>query len=46
MLEIRRERSRWANLVGGLWVFVSEAVVVGVVIAFALLVAALVLWMV
>jgi hypothetical protein len=42
--EIRRQRSRWADLIGGLLVFVAEAVVVGIAIALALLVAALVLW--
>jgi len=46
MPEIRRERSRWTNLVGGVWVFVSEALIVGVAIILALLVSLLVLWIV
>jgi len=46
MAEIRRERSRWTYLAGGLWVFISEAVIVGVAIALALAAAVLVLWIV
>ena len=46
MPEFRRERNRWTNLVGGVWVFVSEALIVGVAVVLALLVALLVLWVV
>jgi len=44
MHEYRRHRSRWVNLIGGLWVFATEVAVVAVTVVVALLVAAVVLW--
>jgi hypothetical protein len=44
LMEFRRDRRRLTNLVGGIWVFIAEALTVIVAAAVALLVAALVLW--
>lgn len=46
MRRYRRERDLRGNVIGGIWVFTAEAVVVAAAIVAGLAVAAVVLWIV